>query len=177
MDMNFCRRCGAPFDKVKPPVYTCENRHTIYVSAAPTTGIFFFDDDNNIVLSIRGIEPSRGLLDSIGGFVDDGETFEEAAVREIAEETGLLVNDYGPLTYLTSSAAHYLYEGESRSILSVFFYAKLRTGVTVNAFDDVASIIRVPLNSIDDKKISNDDVRAGLAALREKFGQATTDIV
>ena len=44
-----------------------------------------------VVLIRRGSEPYKGRWALPGGFVEVGETVEEAAVREAAEETGLAV--------------------------------------------------------------------------------------
>ena len=47
--------------------------------------------DGRIVLVRRGIDPARGQWVFPGGYMDRGETVEEAAVRETWEETGLRV--------------------------------------------------------------------------------------
>lgn len=47
--------------------------------------------ERGVVLIRRGSEPYQGQWALPGGFVEVGETVEEAAVREAAEETGLAV--------------------------------------------------------------------------------------
>jgi ADP-ribose pyrophosphatase YjhB (NUDIX family) len=44
-----------------------------------------------LLLVRRGIQPQRGELALPGGYVNLGETWEEAAVRELVEETGVRI--------------------------------------------------------------------------------------
>ncbi|MCF8569589.1 NUDIX domain-containing protein [Gordonia sp. HY002] len=49
------------------------------------------DDVGRVLLVQRGHEPEKGHWSVPGGHVEDGETFAEAARREVLEETGLHV--------------------------------------------------------------------------------------
>lgn len=53
--------------------------------------VVIVSDDEEVVLIRRGSEPYQGQWALPGGFVEVGETVEEAAIREAAEETGLAV--------------------------------------------------------------------------------------
>ena len=52
---------------------------------------------NRLLLVKRGREPSRGLHAFPGGRVEPGETNEEAARRELFEETGLRAENLAPI--------------------------------------------------------------------------------
>jgi 8-oxo-dGTP diphosphatase len=53
--------------------------------------------DDKVLLVKRGLEPSRGLYAFPGGRVEAGETSEEAARRELLEETGMTAAALSPL--------------------------------------------------------------------------------
>jgi ADP-ribose pyrophosphatase YjhB (NUDIX family) len=60
-----------------------------YRNPVPTVDVIIELEDNGIVLIERKNPPVGWAIP--GGFVDEGETLEEAAVREAIEETGLSV--------------------------------------------------------------------------------------
>lgn len=60
------------------------------------------ENDPSIVLLIRKNRPSwqAGKLNIIGGHVEDGESPIEAAIREVLEETGIIISDPRPFCTL-----------------------------------------------------------------------------
>ena len=68
--------------------------------------------DNKIVLLRRGFDPGKGLWTFPGGFVDLGETVEQAAHREVREELGIAI-ELGSLVGIYSRA-------DSRIVLIVY---------------------------------------------------------
>ncbi|NMH79379.1 NUDIX hydrolase [Pseudonocardia xinjiangensis] len=62
----------------------------------PCVGALTYDDGGRLLLIRRGNEPGRGLWSLPGGRVEPGEDDAAALVREMAEETGLLIRP-GPL--------------------------------------------------------------------------------
>jgi len=58
---------------------------------ALTTDCVVFDNRRRVLLVRRGHPPFKGQYALPGGFVDVGETVEEACRRELLEETGLKV--------------------------------------------------------------------------------------
>jgi ADP-ribose pyrophosphatase YjhB (NUDIX family) len=52
--------------------------------------VSYADGRIGVVVVRRDIEPYRGDLALPGGFIETGESWREAAVRELSEETGLM---------------------------------------------------------------------------------------
>lgn len=84
--------------------------------AAGTVTLF----EKQIVLAKRAISPGYGKWVIPGGFVDRGETLEEAAIRETLEETNLQVR-------LTGLLNAYSYPG--RAVVIVAYLADAVAGV------------------------------------------------
>ncbi|HSV66070.1 MAG TPA: NUDIX domain-containing protein [Mycobacteriales bacterium] len=57
----------------------------------PCAGAVILDPAGRLLMVRRATEPGRGRWSLPGGRVEAGETAEQAAVREVREETGLVV--------------------------------------------------------------------------------------
>lgn len=165
--MNFCRRCGTELHKQTEGIFKCDQGHMIFSNAAPACGVFFVTEDNQLLLSVRGIEPYKGMLDAFGGFVEESESLEESIARELEEELGLKPDQYETPRYLCSSPTPYPYGGETRTVLGCLFWTRLKPDAQPNAADDVAELRYVPLKDFDLSQIGNHDVKIGVQKLQE----------
>jgi ADP-ribose pyrophosphatase YjhB (NUDIX family) len=64
-----------------------------YINPRPVAGAIPVREDGSVLLVRRAIEPRIGTWVFPGGFMDVGETAEEAAARETLEEAHLVVED------------------------------------------------------------------------------------
>jgi 8-oxo-dGTP diphosphatase len=91
-DVRFCPRCGAEADIRYPRSLTCQNcGYGAYYNPKPVACSIPADSEGRILLMRRATEPGRGRWTMPGGFVDLGESVEEAAVRECAEELAIAI--------------------------------------------------------------------------------------
>lgn len=88
-----CQYCGSKFGSNVFPI-TCEScRKVTYRNPTPVAVMLYpvlmSDESLRFLIIRRGIDPAKGGWALPGGFVDGDETIEEAACRELFEETGL----------------------------------------------------------------------------------------
>ena len=101
MEYRFCPRCGGALDQrvVKtnePKRLVCQACSFIFYQDPKVVAGTVFTLDGGIVLLKRGVEPALGKWVFPGGYVDRGESVQDAAIRETKEESQLDVK-LGPL--------------------------------------------------------------------------------
>lgn len=165
--MNFCRRCGSKLGQKHDHIFVCERGHTIYANCSPSVGILLLTENGKLLLSRRGIEPRKGMFDTVGGFVDGEETLESAVEREIEEELGLKPSDYSRPAFLCSAIGHYPYENDALPVLSSFFQARLAAGAIPTAKDDVGELVQLDISEVDLAEMHDDDVRQAIIQLQK----------
>jgi ADP-ribose pyrophosphatase YjhB (NUDIX family) len=91
-DARFCPRCGAEATVRFPRSITCPScGYGAYYNPEPVACGIPTTTEGRVVLMRRATEPARGRWTMPGGFVDLGESVEDAARREIMEELGIEV--------------------------------------------------------------------------------------
>lgn len=87
-----CGFCGAAYPAGMDWPRTCPAcGHTAYRNPVPVAVLLVPVGDGLLTIR-RDIEPRRGELALPGGFINLGESWQAAAARELAEETGLQVD-------------------------------------------------------------------------------------
>jgi ADP-ribose pyrophosphatase YjhB (NUDIX family) len=118
-DARHCPRCGAPAEVRFPRSIHCRTcGYAAFFNPKPVACAIARDGHGRIILARRGFDPGRGRWSMPGGFVDLGETVEDAVRRELREELALEVELDG-LVGVYSSATE-------RVVLIV--YAAVATG-------------------------------------------------
>jgi len=89
--MNFCSQCGAPVSvKVPPgdnlPRHVCDACSTSHYSNPKMVVGAIPEWQDRVLLCKRAIEPRLGLWTLPAGFMENGETTAQAALRETLEE-------------------------------------------------------------------------------------------
>lgn len=96
---RFCGCCGTPtVDLAEERAKKCPSCNSLFFpGASPAIIVAVTRGDQMLLAHNRNFRP--GLFSLLAGFVDPGETLEQAAVREVREETGI---EAGDLRYVTS---------------------------------------------------------------------------
>lgn len=169
--MNFCRRCGTMLKLVKDHVFQCENEHTIFANSSPSVGIMIVTEHNQLLMTVRNIEPHKGTLDLVGGFLDQSETFEAAIYRELHEETGLNPEDITSPRYLMTATNTYSYGSEDIPVVSPIFWCRLTSNKTPQPQDDVADFVICSFDELGDKNLYPGGILSASGKLRNILGQ------
>jgi ADP-ribose pyrophosphatase YjhB (NUDIX family) len=89
---SHCSYCGQPFEDDQSWPRTCAScGNTTFLNPAPVSVVLVPIDDGVLVVR-RNIEPQKGRLALPGGYINYGESWQQAGAREVFEETGLTIN-------------------------------------------------------------------------------------
>lgn len=121
---------------------------------------------DDLLFTRRAHEPGAGLLDFPGGFVDPDETLEQAMLREVSEELGLVV-EAATLRYAFSGYNRYPFAQVTYLTSDVFFLLELPERPTLRCADDVAEAQWHPLTAIPWEQLAFPTVARAVQRLLE----------
>ncbi|MFQ5933263.1 MAG: NUDIX domain-containing protein [Dehalococcoidia bacterium] len=132
---RFCVRCAGELaprvvKRGEPERLVCQRCEYVHYLDPKVSAGTILVTDGKMVLVQRGTEPSYGKWVFPGGFVDRGETLEQAAIREAKEEVGVDVS-------IDGLVGAYSYEG---SPVIIIVYAATITGGELRPLDEVLDL-------------------------------------
>ena len=148
---RFCPKCGAAGGPPGPrqPFHCPACGFHYYFNPTVAVAAILLAPDGRALFIRRARDPARGRLGLAGGFVDVGETAENALRREIMEEVNLEVT---VIEFLCTSPNEYFYEGVNYPVLDFFFVARARDVSGAAALDGVESFAwRNPVDVREDE--------------------------
>ncbi len=131
----YCHYCGGKlsqkFMEGKNRLFCKSCNKPIYENPIPASCIVVPDNEENVLLVKRSIEPKKGYWCLPGGFMELGENPDQSALRELKEETGLS-GRIDMLLGITSNVSPVYF-----TVLMMGYLVKDYTGV-LKAGDDAA---------------------------------------
>ena len=107
--------------------------------------------DSDVLFAKRKKEPFKGYLGLPGGFVNIGETVEEAARREVKEETSLDIELTDILGVFSDP------QRDPRGhIMSTVFIGRVPSNEDAKARDDASQLEWIDLQTVGDKSLAFD---------------------
>ncbi len=118
--LKFCPKCGsAPFEIFGERSLKCKScGFHLYINSSAAVAGLITDGNGKLMLVTRGVEPDYGKLDLPGGFIDPGESAENAIKRELFEELGMKIKS---LKYLGSAPNEYVFSEYSVFTIDLAF--------------------------------------------------------
>jgi ADP-ribose pyrophosphatase YjhB (NUDIX family) len=132
------------------------------------------EDADRILLLVRGTEPERGKLDFPGGFIDPGESAEDALQREIREEIGVSVVS---LTYFWSAPNRYEYRGVTYSTCDLVFTGRTHDSPAHVQESEISGYRLIKPEDIDLQEIAFPSLREALRRyIRQRSSDSKSDL-
>jgi NAD+ diphosphatase len=166
LQFRCCPRCGRELSTPGACPLACAACGFVYYfnPTVSSAGILVRADGQALFIR-RGREPGLGRLAFVGGFVDAGETPEEALRREVREEVGVAIER---IAYLGSWPNRYPYRGVGYDVADLVFVAALAGDAEPRLLDGVAGIEWHDPRTLDPASLAFPSMTAALARYQQQ---------
>jgi mutator protein MutT len=120
------------------------------------TVALIYNNKGELLLTRRKNEPAKGLLDLPGGFVNLGETLEDAIIREVKEELNIDVTE---LKFAGTFPNEYVFGGITYFTEDAVFLCKIADFSSIAPNDDVVSFEFKNLDEINIDEIGLSSIK------------------
>lgn len=162
-----CPVCGsAHIEESSPKSKRCSNcGFEYFINPAAAVAAFIVNEKGDLLVVRRDREPAKGMLDLPGGFLDMGESVEEALLREVMEETNLKI---ATKRYLFSEPNVYRFSDMDINTSDMFFLCTAENVGEEKAADDARECMWLKREEVRTELFGLRSVRA---ALRRFMGE------
>ena len=171
--ITHCPQCGGRnLSWQTPKNFACVDcGFVLYLNVAAAVAVIM-ECNGKILFGRRKHEPGRGMLDLPGGFADPGESGEEAARREVREETGIELQE---LQYLFSLPNSYPYLNVVYDTLDLIFCCHLSEMPRMQPADDLDQLLWISRDDIVIEDIAFSSLRLAVRSYLER--QSAVELV
>jgi NAD+ diphosphatase len=156
--LQYCPKCGsADFKPSGERSLQCtECGFHLYINSSTAVAALVVNNEGKLLLTLRGVEPDYGKLDLPGGFVDPGESAENALERELMEELGMKIKSF---EYIGSAPNEYIFSGYSVFTLDMAFRVIPESTTGLHPMDDILDFHFYSYDEIDFNEIPASSIK------------------
>ena len=161
----FCGKAGFVWNGIN--CFVCRNcNQKLYINMAAAVVAVIFNNNDELLLTRRKNNPAKGFLDLPGGFVNLGETAENAVVREVNEELNINVSE---IKFIETFPNEYVFGGIQYFTEDIVFECKISDFSNISAKDDISAYEFKALTQINIIEIGLDSIKNVIKFLKNTY--------
>ena len=155
---KFCPKCGNPgLSTDSEKSLKCSNcNFRFFINMSASVAAIIRNKRNEVLFTVRKHDPAAGLLDLPGGFVDLGETAEEAVKREILEELNLKISK---IDFVGTFTNKYIYAEIEYQTLDLILKCSVESFKNLQVADDVSGYVFRDPAKVSHEEIGLDSIK------------------